>query len=233
MFLSLNSYANSHGHAPLLSAVCLCVHSLAIYLQVCVNGSRILISQRRLFLLILLRFADDVHLNPGPAFLSHHTSVFISAFDDFHRLNITIETTSGDEHCFIHALNRSISNYLKIHWSYKSMLHLLSEESNNWCEYYHHFISATLGQFCQTIYVYFNDTVYNSDFADLLPLIAANVFQIRILIYIPTSIWLHNSNTIYCYIIGFYCVITWCSSPKGSALLINCFSSWLCCSKWE
>ena len=67
--LSLNSYANSHCHALLLSAVNLCAHSLTTCLQVCVNGSYILNNQRRLFLLTLVLSASDVHPNLGPALL--------------------------------------------------------------------------------------------------------------------------------------------------------------------
>ena len=56
-----------------------CTHSLSRCRLVCVNGSRILNNQRRLFLLTLHLSAGNVHPNPDSALLLHHTGLSICA----------------------------------------------------------------------------------------------------------------------------------------------------------
>ena len=130
-------------------------------------------------LVISVLLAGNVQLNPGPALLSRNQP----ALDSASSLNVRMVPTPSDGHCFFHALHVSIATYVGVHMPYKMVRDFLADEINSHIDAYASFSSSSLSSFKEKIPCYFQLKSYNKDFCDMLPLVAANAFSIRIIIF--------------------------------------------------
>ena len=124
---------------------------------------------------------SDVKPNPGPARVqqptgSTHGRLQLTSHDDALQ---RITPKAGDGHCFIHALHVSMATFLFTNLSYSNLLRQLRNEVIVNEETYMSFLHVKLTAFRAQVSSYFNSKTYNTNFSDLLALIAANALNYR------------------------------------------------------
>ena len=117
----------------------------------------------------------------------HYVAV-VSLLSSSSVISIRTESTARNDHCFIYALRASLSSYTGVHISCESALGFLADEVNNNFALYAQFSSSSTSFKSLKLQAncYFKLKSYNSYFCDILPLIPANTFCIRL--YICSSI---------------------------------------------
>ena len=159
------------------------------------------------YLFLLMLSADDINPNPEHALQSlpqpgeFLTSTFsnglptpdhvvhqrcVSQFSSMalapRDVIVTILPTTADGHCFIHTLQTSIILYLHRDFTYVDLLHRLRNEVTLYEDLYLGFYAGSKQIFRYESTRYFLSEVYNSNFGDIIPLIAANALNTQIII---------------------------------------------------
>ena len=136
----------------------------------------------------LILLAGDISRNPGPDCSQLNTLPIALACRSQPQLNTlyigdfkTIQTP-GDGHCFIHAVQLSIAEYLKIHMPYSNLCQLINNEFSRYDSIYLSRFNGEPFDYYYQIECYFRLKSYNSNVVDLIPAAAANALRIRIVI---------------------------------------------------
>ena len=141
---------------------------------------------------IILLLSGNVHPNPGPALTCGQQPLL----KPDSALDVTIIPTLGDKHCFIHSLCISIASYLGINIPYHQLIHFLHKESQLHEAVYQPFFPNSAHLYCRKMINYFEQKAYNSKFCDFLPLMAANAFNIRLIVCSTLSSQIRKCVTI-------------------------------------
>ena len=128
----------------------------------------------------LLLLSGNVQSNLGPLAASYNINQ--PALLPVSIVTVCLVTASFDGHCFIHALKYSLATYLKHEHSYRDILNRVNNEATVNEANYTAFIAGIVDSLRSLAKQYFDLRHYNTDFADLLPLIAVTSFQIHIVI---------------------------------------------------
>ena len=167
----------------------------SVFLSTCVSRR---IPMQSTFIVSLLA-TGDVHSNPGPALALacryQQLPVLLCSPDI---INVTTEPTSGDGHCFAHALRAAIVTYMHTSIPYDLLLHFLSNEFDAHFDTYQQFTSVSTERLRSQAKDYFSRKIYNNEFGDILPLVASNTFCIRIIICTSISQCLNEFTTVPC-----------------------------------
>ena len=109
---------------------------------------------------------------------------------------VLLVPTSGDGHCFMHALRISMATYLHATFEQQEVLRLLKNEIIANKDKYVHFLPYPVATFRQQTRDYFYLRQYNCDFGDLIPLAASIALGLQIFITPSHNIRLTDSHII-------------------------------------
>ena len=140
-------------------------------------------------LLFCLLFIAGVEQNPGPvsaAALDQPVSVFTGfaqafALPTLQRVSAVSIIVPSDGHCFIHALSASLQSQFQVGVSYDYIIRQLRNEVIVGENIYFAFYDSNLNAFHNDALNYFCYKYYNATFGNMLPLIAANAFDLTII----------------------------------------------------
>ena len=135
---------------------------------------------------------------PTPDHVVHHRCVsqFSSMALAPRDMTVTILPTTADGHCFIYALRTSIILYLHRDFTHVNLLHCLRNEVALYEDLYLGFYAGSKQMFRYESIRYFLSKVYNSNFGNIIPLIAANALNIQIEICLSPHVSLLNCRIV-------------------------------------
>ena len=134
--------------------------------------------------LIILLLITGVEPNPGPPGPTPLCSTLacwpLPRLQPSSILLTEVQPTPCDGRCFLHAQCMSSRSQLHINLLYAILHRLISNEATFNVINYLNFFRGTVNDYHYQVSLYFDNKIYNTNFGDFLPLVAADAFVTRI-----------------------------------------------------